>query len=59
LPGWSRDYDDIYDIPLRSEGEGLIQAIEEVIDVGNRSHLRLDNQGRPGFHLLYHLKITG
>jgi len=33
----ARDYDGIYDVHLRSEGDGLIAGMEEVIDMGRRS----------------------
>jgi len=32
-----RDYDGIYDVHLRSEGDGLLEGMEEVIEIGRRS----------------------
>ena len=32
-----RDYDGIYDVHLRSEGDGIIAGMEEVIEIGRRS----------------------
>ena len=32
-----RDYDGVYDVHLRSEGDGLIAGMEEVIEIGRRS----------------------
>jgi N-acyl-D-amino-acid deacylase len=33
----ARDFDGIYDVHLRSEGDGIIAAMEEVIEIGRRS----------------------
>jgi N-acyl-D-amino-acid deacylase len=45
-----REYDGIYDVHMRSEGDGLFQAMEEVIEIGRRS----------GIHVLItHFKVLG
>ena len=46
----TRDYNGIYDVHLRSEGDGLIQAIEEVIEIGRRSGVPV---------LITHFKVLG
>ena len=45
-----RDYDGIYDVHLRSEGNRLLQAMEEVIEIGRQSGIPV---------LITHFKVTG
>jgi N-acyl-D-amino-acid deacylase len=45
-----RAYDGIYDVHMRSEGDGLIQAMEEVIEVGRQSGIPV---------LITHFKAMG
>ena len=34
-----RDYDGVYDVHIRSEGDGLIAGMEEVVEIGRRSRI--------------------
>ena len=45
-----RDYDGIYDVHLRSEGNHLFQAMEEVIEIGRQSGIPV---------LITHFKVAG
>jgi N-acyl-D-amino-acid deacylase len=45
-----REYDGIYDVHLRSEGDRLIEAMEEVIEIGRRSGIAV---------LITHFKVMG
>ena len=45
-----RDYDGIYDVHMRSEGERLIPAMKEVIEIGRRSGIPV---------LITHFKVMG
>jgi N-acyl-D-amino-acid deacylase len=45
-----RGYDGIYDVHLRSEGDRLIQSIEEVVEIGRRSGIPV---------LITHFKVFG
>ena len=45
-----RDYDGIYDVHLRSEGNHLLQAMEEVIEIGRQSGIPV---------LITHFKVNG
>ena len=46
----AREYDGIYDVHLRSEGDDLIEAMEEVIEIGRRSGIPI---------LITHFKAFG
>ena len=45
-----REYDGIYDVHIRNEGDGVIQAIEEVIEIGRQSGIPV---------LITHFKVMG
>ncbi len=45
-----RDYDGIYDVHMRSEGDHMVQAIEEVIEIGRRADIPV---------LITHFKVMG
>lgn len=45
-----RQYDGIYDVHMRSEGERLIQSIEEVVEIGRKSGIPV---------LITHFKVLG
>jgi N-acyl-D-amino-acid deacylase len=45
-----RGYDGIYDVHMRSEGDRLIQSIEEVVEIGRRSGIPV---------LITHFKVLG
>jgi len=44
------DYDGIYDVHLRSEGDRMVQAIQEVTEIGRRSGIPV---------LITHFKVSG
>jgi N-acyl-D-amino-acid deacylase len=46
----AREYDGIYDVHMRSEGDRLIEAMEEVIEIGRRSEIHV---------LITHFKVMG
>jgi N-acyl-D-amino-acid deacylase len=46
----AREYDGIYDVHMRSEGDRLIEAIEEVIEIGRQSAIPV---------LITHFKVMG
>ena len=50
IAGVVREYDGIYDVHLRSEGDELIQAMEEVIEIGRKSGIPI---------LITHFKVFG
>ena len=45
-----RDYNGIYDVHLRSEGDGMVRAVEEVVEIGHRSGIPV---------LITHFKVMG